>query len=164
MAGRPTDYSDELIDRICQKIATSSKGLHFICKSEPDFPAFSTVFRWLKEEDKAAFKDKYARAREAQAEYLADEIIEIADDSRNDTQENEDGEEIVNHDHIQRAKLRVDTRKWKASKLYPKKYGEKVDINQHSTGETVIKVIYEDEINANDKTEEAAPGAGSNPE
>lgn len=89
----------------------------------------STVFRWLSENK--SFQEQYARAKEAQAEYYADEILDIADDGTNDWMDklNSDGEvigEVVNHENIQRSRLRVDSRKWLLSKLIPKKYGDKV--------------------------------------
>jgi hypothetical protein len=88
-------------------------------------PAQSTVFKWLSENSK--FSEQYAHAREAQADTLADELIDISDDSSRDTYKDSDGIERVDHDHINRSRLRVDTRKWIASKLKPKKYGEKID-------------------------------------
>ena len=88
-------------------------------------PASSTIFKWLSENEK--FSEQYAHARSAQMEAMALEIIEIADDGRNDTYETEDGEERTNNDVIQRSRLRVDTRKWLMSKLAPKKYGDKVE-------------------------------------
>jgi hypothetical protein len=66
-----------------------------------------------------------------QMELMATEILDIADDGSNDTYETDDGEK-VNQDHINRSRLRVDTRKWLMSKLAPKKYGEKVQ--QEVTG------------------------------
>ena len=139
---RPTDYSEELIDKICERIATSTHGLHKICSQE-GMPCVATVFNWLGKEEYKSFLDKYARARTIQAELLADEIIDISDDGKNDTQII-DGQLRVDHDHIQRSKLRVDARKWKASKLYPKQYGEKVDVtsdgkplNSKTTGITL---------------------------
>lgn len=119
---RPTDFSTEIADTICDKIA-DGESLRSICAAE-DMPAKSTVFRWLSLHKE--FSDQYARAREAQADSLFDEILDIADDGVQDVRETEDGREIVNHDHIQRSKLRVDARKWMAGKLQPKKYGEKV--------------------------------------
>jgi hypothetical protein len=98
----------------------------------------STVMDWLakgaaKKEPYPAFTEQYARAREAQAELYADEIVDIADDDRNDYgfKESEDGTgksgiAIIMPDNVQRSKLRVDARKWVASKLLPKKYGDKI--------------------------------------
>src|SRR5690606_8467561 len=100
------------------------KSLRSICK-EPDMPAASTVFLWLTQHED--FSEQYARAREAQADALFDEILEIADDTSQDfiAKGNPDGSEtqVVDHEHIQRSRLRVDARKWMAGKLRPKKYG-----------------------------------------
>lgn len=126
--GRPTKYSPELADKICEEIATSEKGLHHICKSN-NFPSASTILRWLTEDDKKDFRDKYTRAREAQADYMAEQILEIADNSDNDTIVTKNGIIIQNSEYINRSRLRVDTRKWLMSKLAPKKYGEKLDIS-----------------------------------
>ena len=74
------------------------------------------------------FSEQYARAREAQADKLAEEALQIADDGRNDTYVDGDGNVKTDTEVIQRSKLRVDTRKWLASKMAPKKYGDKVAI------------------------------------
>jgi len=76
---------------------------------------------------------QYARAKELQAEMLADEIVQISDDGENDTyiRRDTDGNQIgeeINHDVIARSRLRVDARKWVAAKLLPKKYGDKQEI------------------------------------
>lgn len=68
--------------------------------------------------------DMYARAREARADKLAEEILEIADESRFDTVVDKDGKERLDSEYVQRSKLRVDSRKWLASKMFPKKYGD----------------------------------------
>ena len=103
-------------------------------------PASSTVFKWLGEQK--AFSEQYARAREAQMEVMAQEIVDIADDSSEDAQTDDNGNVRQNSEFVQRSKLRVDTRKWLMSKLAPKKYGEKVDLN-HS-GEVAIKRVVSD--------------------
>lgn len=72
----------------------------------------------------------YARAREDQADTLADEIVEIADDGTNDTYLNSDGIALTNQDVIARSKLRVDARKWIAAKLKPRKYGDR-QVHEH---------------------------------
>ena len=86
-------------------------------------PAVITVMSWLRKHPE--FAAQYARAREEQAETYADEIVAIADDGRNDTYIDENGHERVNQDVVARSRLRVEARKWVASKLKPKKYGEK---------------------------------------
>lgn len=124
MAGRPTKYTKELADQICNLIANSEYGLRRVAKEVGVVP--ETIRTWLIQYPE--FLAQYARAKEEQADFLADQIIEIADDSLNDTQVGEDGKPVLNYDHIQRSRLRVDARKWKASKLAPKKYGERVDL------------------------------------
>ena len=74
------------------------------------------------------FSQQYAHAREAQADKLAEEILLIADDGSNDTYTDGDGNCRTDAEAIQRSKLRVDARKWLASKMAPKKYGDKVAI------------------------------------
>jgi hypothetical protein len=121
--GRPSGYSEALADTICSRIA-EGESLVAICQSE-DMPHRATVFRWLA--DNTSFCDRYVRAREAQADKLAEEILQIADDGQNDTYQTDDGE-ATNHDVIARSRLRVDARKWLAAKLAPKKYGEKLSV------------------------------------
>lgn len=91
------------------------------------FPALSTIFLWLTKDD--AFSEQYARACEARADKMADEILTICDATEEDIiTDPETGNPITNHNVIQRDRLRVDTRKWLLSKLAPKKYGDKVDV------------------------------------
>lgn len=122
MLGRPSDYTMDMALEICSRLA-QGEPLTKICKEE-DKPHVSTVYRWI-----AAlpdFRDMYTRAREDQADTLADEIIAISDDSANDTYENEEGKTLTNQEVVARARLRVDARKWVAAKLKPKKYGDKL--------------------------------------
>ena len=89
-------------------------------------PSKSTMFKWLAEQP--GFSDQYARAREVQADCLFDDILEIADDGRNDSYMDDGGRVRTDHDVIARSKLRVDARKWMAAKLRPRVYGEKLAI------------------------------------
>lgn len=88
-------------------------------------PSQSSVYKWL--EDNDAFAEQYTRARTRQAEFMLDEIIEIADDTTLDTEYGDSGPK-ANSEWISRSKLRVDARKWAMSKLAPKKYGDKLDV------------------------------------
>lgn len=112
-SGRPSDYTDEKADAICERIV-AGESMRAIC-ADPDMPAISTVFRWLSLNTQ--FSEQYARAKEEQAEAFADEIVRIADKDVPD----EDTAVLTARD-----RLRVDARKWVASKLKPKKYGDKV--------------------------------------
>jgi hypothetical protein len=89
-------------------------------------PALSTIFKWLSEQQ--AFSEQYARAREEQAETLADEIVAIADEVGTRVLVNDDGDEVMvafDATAVARNRLRVEARKWVASKLKPKKYGDR---------------------------------------
>lgn len=134
--GRPSDYTAEIASDICEALI-EGRSLRSICLAD-DMPSTSTVCRWLS--DRADFRQQYAIAREAQADTLADESIDIADDGSNDWMErkNEAGEVVkveYNGDAVQRSRLRIDTRKWFASKLAPKKYGDKVALVGGTPGE-----------------------------
>jgi len=134
--GRPTIYSKELADKICDAVATSTLGLRKLCKLHPDFPDPDTIFKWRYRYND--FNDQYVKAKQFQADIMAEEIIEIADDGLNDTYVNDEGQVKVDNDVIQRSRLRVDTRKWIACKLLPKIYGNNTtkdsDDNQQEEG------------------------------
>ena len=127
---RSSKYGPEIVERICAEIAVG-KSMREICRAA-DMPDMRTAFRWLAAHSE--FQQVYARAREAQADYLAEEILEIADDGKNDWVERQDGSAAVNNEAVQRSRLRVDARKWLMSKLMPKKYGEKQEITLDVTG------------------------------
>ncbi len=99
--------------RVCKEIS-EGKSLRSICAVD-DMPSAETVRVWLL--DDGEFSAQYARAREEQADYYADEIIDIADGAKD----------------ANLARLQIDARKWKASKLQPKKYGDKIDLNHSGT-------------------------------
>lgn len=124
----PSKKTPENITEILTRLSLG-ESLRSICKDE-HLPSITVFMEYLAADKELA--DQYARARERQADYLAEEIIEIADDSSRDVvaTEDEDGNvtERVNHEHINRSRLRVDARKWYASKLAPKKYGDRQEI------------------------------------
>lgn len=109
--GRPSKFTQSLSNKICEQIA-QGKSLRMIC-ADKNMPTHSTVHKWLN--DVLEFSEQYVRAREEQADFFADEIIEIADSTVPDSAE------------VAKAKLQIDARKWKASKMAPKKYGEKLE-------------------------------------
>lgn len=110
--GRPSIYTQELADRICD-LLSDGLSLRKICLMD-EMPDKSTVFRWLRTEQ--GFSDQYARAKQEGTDAWAEELHDIVDDVSED-------KEAIN-----KARLRVDTRKWLMSKMKPKKYGEKLDV------------------------------------
>lgn len=108
--GRPTIFSEELADTICERLALG-ESLRAICRDD-DMPAMSAVFRWLAANQ--SFREQYAHAREAQADALADDILDIADTAKE------------TNEAVRKAQLRIESRKWIAAKLKPKKYNDRV--------------------------------------
>lgn len=94
-------------------------------------PTQSMVYRWLADDRHKKFREQYARARELQADTLADEILDIANTPQIGTKtvSKSTGLEITEGDMIEHRRLQVDARKWYASKLAPKKYGERQQID-----------------------------------
>ena len=136
--GRHSEYTHETADQICALIA-DGKSLRDICKRD-DMPDKSTVMRWLANENNQYFRDQYAHAKDIQADSLFDDCLAIADQYEADEKTALDAT-----DHIQRARLRIDTRKWMAGKLRPKKYGEKLDINANVQTQVVVQDNFKDE-------------------
>jgi hypothetical protein len=122
--GRPSAFNAAIADEICNRLA-NGETLRQIC-SDPSMPAKATVMRWLAQQQRGEFRDQYARARELLGDSLAEEVIAIADDGAGDVIKGGDGGETVDWENVQRSRLRVDARKWFASKVAPKKYGERV--------------------------------------
>ena len=122
-------YSENLAAQFCAHIA-EGYTLREIQKM-PGMPTIYTVFQWLADERKPEFKQLYARAREAQAEMMADEIVSISDETDVASVMTPDGAVDLKLDAtaVARNRLRVDARKWVAAKLLPKKYGDKLGVD-----------------------------------
>ncbi len=139
MTGRPSEFTQETANQICERLA-DGESLRSICEAE-SMPGKTTIFRWLNAFPD--FRNQYARAREVQADALFDDILTIADDGQNDWMEkrNADGENIgwmENGEALRRSQLRIEARKWMAGKLRPKVYGDKLDIDLNNKVNFVI--------------------------
>lgn len=130
-------FSQDKADAICAMLAQGA-SLRKACR-ELNGPDPSTVLRWT--EEFAPFAQQYADARARGYAMLADELIEIADDSSGDTIETEDGPRH-NAEFAARSRLRLDTRKWMLSKMLPKVYGDKLDLNH--TGQVSVSLRADD--------------------
>ncbi len=130
---------------ICNTLEYSSYSLRGMLLSFEGTPKRELVVGWLKKDDD--FAANYARVRTTMADYLAEEILDIVDDSTNDYMEDKskNGEETGGYkfmgEHVQRSKLRVDTRKWLMAKAMPKKYGEviKLEVDNIAYGERSLQ-------------------------
>lgn len=107
--GRPTIYTQALAESILEELA-QGKSLVQVCSAD-EMPGLRTVMRWAAENDD--FGTQYAHAREAQAEIMDDKILTAADGADKDSQA---------------ARVKIDAYKWRASKLAPKRFGDKIDV------------------------------------
>jgi hypothetical protein len=119
------EYSIETAQAICTEIA-GGRSVREICR-DPKMPSLRSVFTWLAQHEE--FRTMYQAARAVQADYIFEEVLEIADDGRNDWTERqlEDGSTamIPNKEQVNRSRLRIDTRKWVLARMNAKKYGER---------------------------------------
>lgn len=141
--GRPSDFTKELGDRICAQLA-EGMSLRTVCNAE-DMPSKTTVFNWLR--TNKDFLDQYTRAKEESSDALIEDMLDIADDSSNDYMAIVKGGEVQmveNKEVTNRSRLRVDTRKWIASKLKPKKYGDKMDVTSDGKAIKGNSIIFSD--------------------
>jgi hypothetical protein len=128
--GRPSKYTQELCDEIVRRIA-DGEPLRQICRDE-HMPQWGAVYRW--EQEHPEFKERIAHARILGEEAISQECLSIADDATNDWMEklDKDSQGIgwqLNSDHVQRSKLRIETRLKLLAKWNPRKWGDKVDLN-----------------------------------
>lgn len=117
-------YSAEDKETILNNIFTeiqNGRAVRNVLKDN-GMPDVTTFYRWIEEDTEKA--KQYARACEVRADAIFDEIIDIADDSSGDRKVVEHGE-VMDSEYVARSRIRIDARKWIASKLNPKKYGDK---------------------------------------
>jgi len=118
--GRPSDYTQELADEICNRLATGETLRTII--QEPHMPDRATIYRWM--EIHESFRDNYTHAKSQQADHYFEQIID---------------ESFSSHD-AQIGRLRMDALKWVASKMQPKKYGDKLEIE--TKGDSAISIQF----------------------
>ena len=124
---------DPIFDKICDRIELG-ESLRSVLRSK-DMPSSKTFYQWIDNDDEKV--KQYARATELRADDIFDAMFEIADDGTNDFIAHDIGDgvlvEKLNTEHIQRSRLRIDTRKWALSKMNPKKYGDKTELDLKSS-------------------------------
>ena len=149
-SGRPTDYTEDLADLICERLAIG-ESMRSIARDE-DMPAMSTLFQWLRVHP--SFTEQYERAKVESADAMSEDCIDIADNIDGQTVMVDgvplvvEGEmvKVVDSVSVQHAKLKVDTRKWLMSKMKPKKYGERTT-TEH-TGSLKVSDLSESELDS----------------
>ena len=123
---RPSIYTEKLVDKMLEEIA-SGRSVIGLCRDEDWTPNAETWYRWLYKIE--GLSNRYAQAKSVQSEREADIILDIADNATNTD--------------YQVARLRVDARKWIASKLLPNKYGERTQIDHSSTDGSMKPTVIE---------------------
>lgn len=149
--GRPSTYTTILAEEFCRRIA-SGRSQRSVC-ADPDMPGYDAVERW--QTQRPEFASRYARARDGRADVLADEALAICDELSS----------TATSEQVQAARLRIDTRRWFASKLSPKKFGDRVQtdatVNANVTGGLTVQLsaMSDDEL-ARILVDAARDGAG----
>ena len=127
--GRPTIYTDELANRICELVATNTDGLPKLCAAYDWMPGDETIRIWRFRN--LEFAGKYAQAKRFQAELMAEQVKEIAAEKAYYI--DADGNQRIDAGFVASQRLQADTVKWLASKLAPKIYGDRQTIEQTVT-------------------------------
>lgn len=135
--GRPTDYTKKLGDEICSLLA-EGKSMRTVAEMK-GMPDKATIFRWIRTDKD--FRHQYARAKEEASELFIEEMIDIADGAEKIVRS---GAEKKSSAYAQTQRLRIDTRKWIASKLKPKKYGDKLDLTSKNKAIKGNVVVFKD--------------------
>lgn len=132
--GRPTDYNKEIASAICAELA-EGRSLRTVCKSD-NMPAMSTVFLWLR--DHKEFSEQYAQAKEESAEAQHEELADLGDQAIQLAQSLPGQQASA---AVQAVRLKADNLKWSMSKMKPKKYGDKLDVDAKVDGQLNINLV-----------------------
>jgi hypothetical protein len=114
-----------IMDYVCERLATSSLGLASILDA-PGMPCYAAVTQWMRADP--ALREQYERAKEDQADFMADEIIKIIDELPQEIVDDK-GSRRYDSAFVTWQKNRVDARKWCAAHLKPKRYSDRIDLN-----------------------------------
>lgn len=140
--GRPTKYTPELADEICDAIASSQDGLSKLCDQNPHWPHRANIFIWLRKY--TDFRDKYTIAKQEQAQVDVDVLQELMNESHH--YQDELGNERVD---VHMLRVKIDTIKWKACKLLPKQYGNNDKDDKSNVDTSILEKILNGEITVN---------------
>lgn len=147
-AGRPSKLTPAIVDAICERLG-KGEPLAAICRDD-GMPGLRTVYDWGDADPEVSAR--IARAREEGEEAIAAECLQIADDARNDymvrvssgESEAAAGAAIYNSEHVQRSKLRIETRLKLLAKWNPKKWGDKLQTELSGTvGLNITRKVYQ---------------------
>lgn len=133
------ENKNEIINTIFDKIENGLSTRKAVTEAKI---SSRTFWAWIDADDEKV--KQYTRACEARAEALLDEAFDIVDSTEADVYKDDDGNVKIDGNTVQRARLQYDARKWLVSKLNPKKYGDKMDIDHTSKGERITAISITD--------------------
>jgi len=141
-------YSKEIIKKICDEIE-AGESVAEICRQD-GMPKRKTVYQWLAKYPD--FMEKYRASKMAGVEALVDQMMDIANDASEDFKRDDDGcvlldkkgNRVIDGEHVQRSRLKIDTIKWVATKLVPRLYGDKTQVEH--TGEVGVKALSDEQL------------------
>ena len=143
LSGRPTDYSEKLAKEICDALCNSPRGLNYHADKNSHWPASSTIRRWIAENE--IFRDMYAKAKQEQADFMFDEMIDVAYDDSKDHKViiDEKGHEkiICVSEMVNRSRLKVDTLKHQTERLNMRKYGDQRNQKGNETEQSLMQKL-----------------------
>ena len=137
--GRPTTYSEELAELICERIATHVEGTTKLCNMYDDMPDETTIRQWRFRN--ADFSLKYLNAKRTQSELLAESIDEVLQERH--VYYDDKGNERIDTGAVARAVAIANGRKWTASRLAPRIYGDKKFDDLQADNERVKQELQE---------------------
>ena len=125
-------YDAELAAKVLDLLAQSG-SLRRVCRELG--VSRNSIIPWVVDNTEG-FGDAYARAKEHGIDTLVEETLDIADDGSNDYMDAEHGP-ALNSESIQRSKVRVETRRWLAERLAPRRYGLRQGLDVTSSDGTL---------------------------
>ena len=135
-AGRPTTYTKEMGERICMLVATHDLSYKKLCEKYPDLPNESTMYQWKYYQKQ--FSENYLNARRQQCDLLVEEIDSLIDNTI-ERYADDKGNLKIDPPSASIAIAKANNRKWFASKLIPKVYGDKLELERKESENEYLK-------------------------
>lgn len=128
-------YDPVLAEKILDRLAATG-SLRRVCAEL--HVSRNSIIPWVVDNTNG-FGDAYARAKDQGIDMLVEETLDIADDGSNDYMKGKDGPQL-DSEHIQRSKIRVETRRWLAERMAPRRYGLKQGLDVTNSDGTLVPV------------------------
>ncbi len=134
MTGRPSTFTSERFDEIIERLS-AGEPLAAICRDD-HMPGLTTVYDWMRKDESGALSERFARAREAGFDMIAQDTLRIADEPPPITEHGSTDGGAVQH-----AKLRIETRLKLLAKWDPKRYGDRLELAGDAKAPLTVQVV-----------------------